>query len=116
MSEPLAFGSISEKSPYVYLGAIFTADGSLSSSLKGHVNAKQKHFNNLVMFLNTNTDMLFVAERKVVEAAFNSATLYGCVCWLDTGLQAMDKLYTGALKYLLGVRSITANDLWCNAE
>ena len=53
------------------------------------------------MFLNTNKDMPFIAKRKVVEAAFNSAILYGCECWLDTGLQAMDKLYTGALKYLL---------------
>ena len=100
---------------YTYLGSIFTSDGSAISSLKEHALDKMKHLNKLVIFLTKNCDMPFIAKRKVVEAAFNAAIMYGCESWLDTNVHVMNKLYMGALKCLLGVRSTTANDL-CLAE
>ena len=112
---PLGDQWIEHCQKYVYLGVIFTSDGSSSSSLQEHANDKQKHFNKLVIFLNTNEGMPFFAKRKVMEAAFNAAILYGCESWLDTGLNAMDKLYSRAVKCLLGVRITTANDL-CYTE
>ena len=112
---PLGDQWIEHCQKYVYLGVIFTSDGSSSSSLQEHANDKQKHFNKLVIFLNTNEGMPFFAKRKVMEAAFNAAILYGCESWLDTGLKAMDKLYSRAVKCLLGVRITTANDL-CYTE
>ena len=63
------------------------------------------------MFLNTNRDFQFCVKRKVVEAAFNSAILYGCESWVGGNCQEVDKLYICAIKYLLGVRKSTANDL-----
>ena len=47
------------------------------------------------------------AKRKVMEAAFNAAIMYGCESWLAT-----DKLYSSAVKCLLGVRINTANDIF----
>ena len=43
------------------------------------------------MFLNTNKDMPFIAKRKVAEAAFNAALLYGCESWVG-GNYAVNKL------------------------
>ena len=63
------------------------------------------------MFLSTNRDFPFCVKRKVVEAAFNSAILYGCESWVSGNCQEVDKLYICAIKYLLGVRKSTANDL-----
>ena len=96
---------------YVYLGSIFTSDGSLVSSLKEHCKAKQKHLHKLIMFLKTNIDIPFPAKRKVVEAAFNAAILYGCESWLGASCQCVRTLYMGGIKVLLGVRPTTANDL-----
>ena len=63
------------------------------------------------MFLNTNRDFPFCVKRKVVEAAFNAAILYGCESWLGVSCQVVEKLYISAIKCLLGVRRTTANDL-----
>ena len=92
---------------YVYLGSIFTSDGSTKSSLC----ARQKHYNKLVLFLRNNCDMPFVMKKKVIDAAFNAALLYGCESWLDTNLKDVEKLYVGAIKNLLAVRVTTPSDL-----
>ena len=55
---------------YVYLGAVFTSDGSLKSSIAKHAEDKAKHMHTLIMFLNTNRDFPFCVKRKVVEAAY----------------------------------------------
>ena len=102
-------------SKYVYLGAVFTADGSTASSLKAHLVSMKKHLNKLCIFMNTNKDIPFIAKRKVVEAAFNAAILYSCESWLDTSFQMMNSMYMTAIKLLLGVRTSTPNNL-CLAE
>ena len=76
---------------YVYLGAVFTSDGSLKSSIAKHAEDKAKHMHTLIMFLNTNRDFPFCVKRKVVEAAFNSAILYGCESWIGGNCQEVDK-------------------------
>ena len=63
------------------------------------------------MFLNTNRDFPFYVKRKVVEAAFNAAILYGCESWIGVSCQVVEKLYISAIKCLLSVRRNTANDL-----
>ena len=97
---------------YVYLGTIFTSNGSLKSSLEKHTKEKEKHLHKLVMFLNTNHDFPFCVKRKVVEAAFNAAILYGCESWIGVSCQVVEKLYISAIKCLLSVRRTTANDLY----
>lgn len=52
-----------------------------------------------------------MVKRKVVEAAFNAAILYGCEAWLDVGLKPLETLYMSAIKMLLGVRPTTPNDI-----
>ena len=100
---------------YVYLGAVFTSDGNLSSSLTEHVKDKRKHLHKFIMFLRSNPDMPFVAKRKVLVAAFNSAILFGCESWIGASPQVVNVLYMSAIKSLLGVRTSTPNDL-CLAE
>ena len=63
------------------------------------------------MFLNTNRHFPFCVKRKVVEAAFNAAILYGCESWGGVSCQVVEKLYIGVIKCLLGVRRTAANDL-----
>ena len=77
---------------YVYLGTIFTSNSSLKSSLEKHTKEKEKHLHKLVMFLNTNRDFPFCVKRKVVEAAFNAAILYGCESWIGVSCQVVEKL------------------------
>ena len=98
-------------SKYVYLGSVFTSDGSTKSAIEEHYQLKVKHLHKLVNFLMKNKDFPFCVKRKVVEAAFNAAILYGCESWLGASCQIMDKLYISAIKCLLGVRKTTANDL-----
>ena len=108
--QPLQLGDlwIDHCDRYTYLGAVFTADGSTNSAIKEHVKERQKHFNKL-MFLNTNKDMPFIAKRKVVEPAFNAALLYGCESWVGGNYHAVNKLYMGAIRCLLGVRVTTTS-------
>ena len=96
---------------YTYLGSVFTTDGSTRTALQEHVNAIQKHLNKLILFLNKNVDMPFFVKRKVVDAAFNAAILYGCESWIDVNLKPVEKLYNSALRHLLGVRNTTSTDL-----
>ena len=96
---------------YVYLGCRFTADGKLSSSLMSHAKDKVQHLNKLITFMTVNKDIPFQAKRKVLEAAFNSAILYGCESWLKCSLAPVKTLYLTAIKVVLGVRQSTPNDI-----
>ena len=78
---------------YVYLGAVFTSDVSIKSSIANHAKDRAKHLHKLIMFLNTNRDFPLCVKRKVVEAAFNSAILYGCQSWIGGNCQEVDRLY-----------------------
>ena len=100
---------------YVYLGSIFTSDGNLSSMLLEHVKAKRKHLNKFIIFVKSNPDMPFIVKRKVLDAAFNAAILYGCETWIGVSCQCVNTLYIAAIKALLGVRPAVPNDL-CLAE
>ena len=92
---------------YVYLGVIFTENGSPTSSLKAHVADKIKHLNRLQIFLSRNYDAPFFVKRKVFDAAFSSAILYGCESWIGASLAPMENMYMSAVRRLLDVRKST---------
>ena len=98
-------------SEYVYLGSIFTADGRTDSSLKAHLEAKNKELNKLLIFFATNYDAPFAVKKKVLEACFTSCILYGCEAWLNVPLKIVETMYMKAVKALLGVRITTPNNL-----
>ena len=79
--------------------------------LKAHVDDKLSHLNKLTVFLATNYDAPFHVKKKVFEAAFSSAILYSCECWLKVPLRSIESLYTSAVKSLLGVRPTACNDI-----
>ena len=94
-------------SSYVYLGAIISENGSAATSLKAHVADKKKHLNRLLVFLSRNYDAPFFVKRKVFDAAFSSAILYGCETWLDVSLKPVETMYMSAVRRLLDVRRST---------
>ena len=92
---------------YVYLGVIILENGSAASMLKAHVADKKKHLNRLIIFLSRNHDAPFFVKRKVFDAAFSSAILYGCEAWLDVSLKPLETMYMSAVRRLLDVRRST---------
>ena len=102
---------VRECSEYVYLGSLFTADGRTGSSLRAHLESKNKHLNKLLIFFATNYDAPFTVMKKVLEACFMSCILYGCEAWLNVPLKLVETMYMKAVKALLGVRITTPNDL-----
>ena len=100
---------------YVYLGVIVTENGSATTSLKAHASEKKKHLNRLNIFLSRNHDAPFFVKRKVFDAAFSSAILYGCESWIDVSLAPIESMYMSAVRRLLDVRRSTPK-LTCLVE
>ena len=96
---------------YVYLGSIFTSDGSTSSAIAAHARTKMCHVLKFISFLKKNRDIPFYVKRRVFDAALMSSILYGCESWLDADMKPVIKLYNWGIKQLLGVRMSTCNDL-----
>ena len=65
-------------SNYTYLGAVFTSDGKVKSSLTQHVVSREKAMNKLVIFLHRNKNAPYKVKKTVVDACFNTSLLYGC--------------------------------------
>ena len=65
--------------------------------------------------MSANHDAPFSVKKKVFEAAFSSAILYGCETWLKVPLKPVETLYMTGVKTMLGVRTTTPN-LMCLLE
>ena len=111
--QPISINDLTIKhcDKYIYLGSPFTADGSLATVIKIHVQEKMPHFHKFMAFLNKNNDLPFVIKKRVFDACLLSAILYGCESWLNGNLKPVVKIYNWALKQLLGVRLTTCNDV-----
>ncbi len=96
---------------YTYLGATFTADGSVHQAVRAHANAKAAHVAKFVSFIKKNNDVPFVIKKRAFDAALMSAVLYGCESWLNANLRPLTKIYNWALKTMLDARMTTCNDL-----
>ena len=83
---------------YIYLGVPITADGSNDSTLRMHLENKNKELNKLLIFLAVNYDAPFTVKKRVVDAAFMSSILYGCESWLNVSLKPVEKIYYSAIK------------------
>ena len=96
---------------YIYLGGVFTSDGSVSSSIAAHAQAKMCHILKFISFVNKNNDVTFFVKKKLFNAALMSTVLYGCESWVNGDLKPIVKLYNWGIKQLLGVRKSACNDL-----
>ena len=96
---------------YIYLGATFTQDGKIQSSIKAHCKMKACHALKFKSFVSKNNDFPFWVKRTVMDAALLSSVFYGCEAWLCKQQQDPGQLYTSAIKSLLSVRRTTPNDL-----
>ena len=63
-------------SSYIYLGAVFSQDGSIETATKIHCQGKEKHVLKFIAFITKNTDCPFWVKKKVFEAALLTAVLY----------------------------------------
>ncbi len=95
----------------VHLDSPFTADGSVSSLVRAHADAKMPHAIKFVSFLNNNNVILFRVKRRIFKARLVSTILYGCESWINADLRPIKKLYNWSLKNLLDVRLTTCNDV-----
>ena len=111
--QPISCNNLSIKhcDKYIYLGSPFTADGLLTTAIKAHAQEKMAHFNKFVSFLHKNNHLPFAIKKRVFDACLMSAILYGCESWLNGDLKPVAKLYNWSLKYLLGVRMNSCNDI-----
>ncbi len=100
---------------YVYLGSVFTCDGSVSAAIAEHAQGKTAHVLKFVSFRRKNRDVPFYVNKRVFSAAVMSAVLYGYESWLDGDIKSIEKLYNWYVKQLLGVHLSTCNDV-CFAE
>ena len=66
---PFAIGglSVSWYDRSVYLGSIFTSDGSISLAINAHAQAKMCHILKFALFVKKNSDTPFYVKRKTFE-------------------------------------------------
>ena len=103
--------SVNHCSSYTYLGAIFTSDAKVSTTLSHHITSRCKSMNKLTIFLCRNACIPYVVKKKVLDACFNTSLLYGCEGWLGIKPTAeINAFYMKGIKLLLGVRHSSPND------
>ena len=103
--------NVTHCSEYKYLGAIFTCDGKVRSTLNKHVTSKENDINKLMIFLERNKNAPYAVKKMVVDACFNASLLYGCEGWLGTKpTPVLKTMYMRAIKMLLGVRHVTIHN------
>ena len=104
--------SVKHCDSYTYLGAIFTSDGKVTSTMSHHVLSRTKTMNKLIIFLDRNKSIPYFVKKKVLDACFSTALLYGCEAWLGVKpSMELNAFYMKAIKLLLGVRQTTHNDV-----
>ena len=74
----------------MYLGSPFTANGSVSSSVRAHAAAKMVH--KIHILIEENNDIPFRVKKRIFEACVISAFLYGCEYGVDADLRPVIKL------------------------
>ena len=111
--EPIESGNIVVKycSSCLYLGAYITDDGSYTSSINLHVNAKKKHFLKYVSFLQKNNDFPFIIKKRVAKVCIFSSILNGYETWCCSTYGNLETIYMGIIKTLLAVRQTSCNDI-----
>ena len=111
--EPLVYGNIVVQNwdSYIYLGAVFTQDGSTETSVSEHLLSKHPHVLKFNAFITTNVDFPFWIKQKVFHAALLSTILYSSEAWLGNSARNAQTAYYSVVKTLRGVRVTTANEL-----
>ena len=102
--------TISHTDVYTYLGTPISAT-SVTNQLKAHLQQKTCHTMKFCSFLAKNYDAPFFVKKTVWRSALQAAIFYSCDTWLTRDLKPAESVYNTTLKYLLGVRSSTCNDI-----
>ena len=100
-------GIIKNKCEFLYLSSTITH----SSNITDDVKLKENKLNNLFAFLIQNRNAPLEAKEKVIESCILSTVIYNCESWDNANLDNLEIKYRHALKYMLGVRKSTCNEL-----
>ena len=103
-------GIINHLDEITYLGSMISSAGYVDNDIQLEINSKLKQFNKFYAFLNKNFNAPMIVKEKVLEACVCSAILYNCESWGNAKTTKLEKRYTAALKYMLGVRKQTCNE------
>ena len=105
-------GWLPYKSSVKYLGAIFSDSGDIHGDIKAHAESKDKAVSvKFLNFLLDNTQAPITVKFKVLTSCVKSALLYGCEGWGNGDLSKVEVVHKKAIRYTLGVKRNTANDV-----
>ena len=92
------------------MGSPITEDGNMNNVINMHIKSRISQINKFSIFCKKNDTMPFKFKKKVLDDVITSSLLYGCESWLTERTNKIEKLYSGAIKALLGVREVTRTD------
>ena len=99
------------QSEFVYLGSTITDSGNVTNDLKAEIRQKEKKFNHFFAFLTQNRNAPLEVKEKVLQSCVLSTIIYNCESRGNANLDNLEAKYRQALKYMLGVRNSTCNEL-----
>ena len=104
-------GIIKNKCEFLYPGSTITDSSNITNDVKAEIRQKEKKLNNCFAFLTQNRNAPLEVKEKVLESCILSTVIYNCESWRNANLNNLEIKYRQALKYMLGVRKSTCNDL-----
>ena len=99
-------------STFVYLGAIFSDNGTVYYDLNLHVKNRGKSvFVKLANFIRNNPAAPITVKKKILNSCLNASLLYGCEAWGGTSLRLAETLYRKAIKITFSLSNNTPNEI-----
>ena len=108
----LSSGWLFYKSSFMYLGAIFSDNGTIHHDINLHTNEKVKSvYVKLANFMRNNPAAPITVKRKILTACLNASLLYGSETWGGSSLRKIETVYRMAIKITFGMNSRTPNEI-----
>ena len=108
----LDFGILEYKPSVVYLGAVISDNGNISSDIEEYIDGKRANvtikYNN---FVRKNVMAPLPIKLKVLDVCVTSSLLYGCEIWGTSKIPSVEVIYRLGLKRALSVRDTTNTEI-----
>ena len=108
----LDFCMIEYKSSVVYLGAVISDSGNISSDIQEYIDGKRPNvtikYNN---FIRKNVMAPLPIKLKVLDVCVSSSLMYGCESWGISKIPSAEVTYRLGLKRALSLRDTTNTEI-----